>query len=98
MILAATSTLLIEAVLARFLGWPGMLTLAAAAGLAAIPTTFAVDASLRILSPASRPGMLELGAETLVINLVLTFAVPGISWQGHIGGLITGALIAAVFV
>ncbi len=34
----------------------------------------------------------------IVINLVLTFAVPGISWQGHIGGLITGALIAAVFV
>jgi membrane associated rhomboid family serine protease len=34
----------------------------------------------------------------IVINLVLTFAVPGISWQGHIGGLITGAFIAAVFV
>ena len=34
----------------------------------------------------------------IAINLVLTFAVPGISWQGHIGGLITGALIAAVFV
>ena len=34
----------------------------------------------------------------IVINLVLTFAVPGISWQGHIGGLITGALIAAVLV
>lgn len=74
-VVAATSTLLIETVLARFLGWPGMLTLAAAAGLAAIPTTFAVDASLRILSPASRPGLLELGAETLVINLVLTFLV-----------------------
>jgi membrane associated rhomboid family serine protease len=31
----------------------------------------------------------------LVINLVFTFSVSGISWQGHLGGLITGALVAA---
>jgi membrane associated rhomboid family serine protease len=29
------------------------------------------------------------------INLVLTFVVPGISWTGHIGGLVTGAALAA---
>jgi membrane associated rhomboid family serine protease len=31
----------------------------------------------------------------LVINLVITFAVPGISIAGHLGGMVTGALVAA---
>ena len=34
----------------------------------------------------------------IAINLVITFAIPGISWQGHIGGLVTGALIALAYV
>jgi membrane associated rhomboid family serine protease len=39
----------------------------------------------------------------IVINLVFTFVVPAISsqrisWQGHIGGLVTGALVAAAYV
>jgi len=33
----------------------------------------------------------------IVLNLVITFAIPGISWQGHVGGLITGALIACAY-
>ena len=34
----------------------------------------------------------------IAINLVITFVIPGISWQGHLGGLVTGALVAAAYV
>lgn len=33
----------------------------------------------------------------IAINVVLTFVVPGISWQGHLGGLVTGTLLTAAF-
>jgi membrane associated rhomboid family serine protease len=39
----------------------------------------------------------------IVINLVFTFVIPAISsqmisWQAHVGGLVTGALVAAAYV
>jgi len=43
------------------------------------------------------------GAETrqvlglIAINLVITFAVPIIDWRAHVGGLVTGAVLAAGF-
>lgn len=34
----------------------------------------------------------------LALNLFLSFQVSGISWQGHIGGLLVGAVVTAAFV
>ena len=45
----------------------------------------------------------RLGGETrsivtlLVLNLVITFAVPNIDWRAHLGGFLTGAALAAAF-
>lgn len=34
----------------------------------------------------------------IVINLIFTFTIPHISWQGHVGGLITGLVVALAYV
>jgi membrane associated rhomboid family serine protease len=45
-----------------------------------------------LLGPQARAMLSQVGA-LLLVNLVFTFAVPGISWTGHIGGLLVGAAI-----
>ena len=45
----------------------------------------------------------RVGGETrsiltlLAINLVITFAIPIIDWRAHVGGLLTGLLVAAAY-
>lgn len=34
----------------------------------------------------------------IAVNIVITFVVPSISWQGHLGGLVTGMLLSAAYV
>lgn len=43
-------------------------------------------------TPRARAILSQAGT-LLVINLVFTFAIPGISWTGHLGGLAVGMLI-----
>ena len=31
------------------------------------------------------------------LNLVFSFLLPGVAWQVHVGGLLTGAVVAVVF-
>jgi membrane associated rhomboid family serine protease len=45
-----------------------------------------------LLGPQARAMLSQVGA-LLLVNLVFTFAIPGISWTGHIGGLLVGGLI-----
>ena len=33
----------------------------------------------------------------IVLNLGISFAVPGIAWQAHVGGLLTGGLLTAAY-
>jgi membrane associated rhomboid family serine protease len=71
--------------------------------LVAEQTTFGVGASGAIfgLFGAFYVVARRLGGDTrsiltlLVVNLVITFAIPIIDWRAHLGGLVTGALVAS---
>jgi len=45
-----------------------------------------------VLNPMARAILSQVGT-LLVLNLVITFTIPGISWTGHVGGLLVGAAI-----
>ena len=58
---------------------------------------FGLFAALVVLN--RKLGVSSAGVFALIgINAVLGFVVPGIAWQAHLGGLVTGAAAAAVLV
>jgi membrane associated rhomboid family serine protease len=48
-----------------------------------------------VLNPRSRMILSQMGP-LLIINLIFTFALPGIAWTGHVGGLLVGAVIGVL--
>ena len=56
-------------------------------------TSLWLGAAFVVMWRSGHPAQSILGI--IAINMVFSFVVPGISWQGHLGGLVVGALVAA---
>jgi membrane associated rhomboid family serine protease len=65
--------------------------------LGASGAIYAVFGALAVLA-LKVGGDLRPIAINLAINLVITYAVPNISWQAHLGGLIGGLVVTAIIV
>ena len=70
---------------------PHVLTVGASGAVFGIMGAAAVEMRARQI-PVMQSGVGGL----ILINLVISFTLPGISWGGHIGGLIGGALAALI--
>ncbi|HWJ51470.1 MAG TPA: rhomboid family intramembrane serine protease [Solirubrobacteraceae bacterium] len=73
---------------------PHAITVGASGAVFGIMGAFAVEMRSRQLS-VMRGGLGGIGG-LIMINLVISFTLPGISWGGHLGGLIGGALAAQI--
>jgi membrane associated rhomboid family serine protease len=71
---------------------PHAVTVGASGAVFGIMGAFAVELRSRNL-PIMAGGLGGVGG-LILINLVISFTIPGISWGGHVGGLIGGALAA----
>lgn len=67
------------------------------ATLGASGAVFGLMGALLVLAVKVGGNVSQIGT-WLLLNAVLTFTVPNISWQGHLGGFLGGALVAAVLV
>ena len=70
---------------------PHVLTVGASGAIFGVMGAAAVEVRARQI-PLMQSGIGGL----ILINLIISFTLPGISWGGHIGGLIGGAACAAV--
>lgn len=73
---------------------PHAVTVGASGAVFGIMGAFVVELRSRNL-PIMAGGLGGIGG-LILINLVISFSLPGISWGGHVGGLIGGALAAGV--
>jgi membrane associated rhomboid family serine protease len=56
-----------------------------------------LHSAFRLRDTAFGRNLLSSLGITLALNLALPFLIPGISWQGHLGGLIAGVLIGELW-
>jgi len=73
---------------------PHAVTVGASGAVFGIMGAFAVEMRSRQI-PLMQGGLGGVGG-LILINLVISFTLPGISWGGHVGGLIGGAIAAAI--
>jgi membrane associated rhomboid family serine protease len=58
---------------------------------------FGVMGAAAVEMRARKIPLMQSGVGTLIVfNLIISFTIPGISWGGHVGGLIGGALVAVL--
>src|SRR4051794_10893811 len=65
--------------------------------LGASGAIFGLMGALAVMALKVR-GQVQSVLTWIALNLVFTFTVSGISWQGHIGGLVGGAVIGTAMV
>jgi membrane associated rhomboid family serine protease len=56
-----------------------------------------IHSAYRLRDTAFGRSMLSSLGITLALNLALPFLIPGISWQGHLGGLVAGILMGELW-
>ncbi len=75
-----------------FLSERGAATVGASGSIFGLFGIWVMNAVRRRQTIAGRAMLSQLGT-VLAINAVISFTIPGISWQGHLGGLLGGLLI-----